>query len=100
MSEGTSAVGGHSGEHPGYRTFLLVWVSLLLLTAALVGISQLGHSYAVLGLLTITPFKAALVFYYFMHLKYEAPLFKGILFVTLATLLIFFALTFADVAFR
>jgi cytochrome c oxidase subunit IV len=100
MSDGTNAVTGHAAEHPGYRTFILVWVALLLLTAALVGLSHLGQSYAVLGLLTITPLKAALVFYFFMHLKYESTLFKGVLFVTLATLLIFFALLFADVAFR
>jgi cytochrome c oxidase subunit 4 len=100
MSDGTKAVTGHTDEHPGYRTFLLVWVALLLLTGALVGMSHLGQSYAVLGLLTITPLKAALVFYFFMHLKYEGTLLKAVLFVTLATLLIFFALTFADVAFR
>ncbi len=88
------------GEHPGYRTFITVWGALLLLTASLVALSHMGHSQAVLGLLTITPLKAALVFYYFMHLKYEPPLLKAVLFVTLATLLIFFTLTFADVAFR
>ncbi len=100
MSESTNAVGEHAAEHPGYGTFVLVWVGLLLLTGALVGLSHLGQSYAVLGLLTITPLKAALVFYFFMHLKYEPTLFKGVLLVTLGTLLIFFALLFSDVAFR
>ena len=52
------------------------------------------------GLLILTPLKAGLVFYYFMHLKYEGPLFKIVLLVTLGTLLIFFALLFSDVAFR
>jgi cytochrome c oxidase subunit 4 len=77
-----------------------VWVALLILTGALVGVSHLGQTYAVWGLLTLTPLKAGLVFYFFMHLKYEGALFKIVVLVTLASLLISFALLFADVAFR
>ena len=87
-------------EHPGYGTFIKVWVALLILTGALVGVSHLGQTYAVWGLLTLTPLKAGLVFYFFMHLKYEGPLFKIVILVTLGTLLIFFALLFSDVAFH
>jgi cytochrome c oxidase subunit 4 len=90
MSEHLKTAPGHSTDHPGYGTFVAVWAVLLILTGLL----------AVLGLLTITPLKAALVFYYFMHLKYEGPLLKAVVFVTLGTLLIFFALLFSDVAFR
>jgi cytochrome c oxidase subunit 4 len=93
-----SESGGHAG--PGYGTFVAVWAVLLVLTAALVVLSRFGQRAAVAGLLTLTPVKAALVFYYFMHLKYESALLKGILIVTLGTLLIFFGLTYADVAFR
>jgi cytochrome c oxidase subunit 4 len=100
MSELAKEAPEHSVSHPGYAVFVKVWVALLLLTAALVGLSYLGQSYAVLGLLTITPLKAALVFYFFMHLRYEGVLLKVVLLVTLATLLIFFALLFSDVAFR
>jgi len=63
-------------------------------------LSRFGQTYAVWGLLTITPVKAGLVFYFFMHLRYEGALLKGVLLVTLATLLIFFVLLFADVAFQ
>jgi cytochrome c oxidase subunit 4 len=35
-----------------------------------------------------------------MHLRYEGPLLKVVVLVTLGTLLIFFALLFSDVAFR
>lgn len=87
-------------EHPGYGTFIKVWAALLLLTFALVGLSHLGQGPAVWGLLLLTPLKAGLVFYFFMHLKYEGALLKGVVLVTLGTLLIFFALLFADVAFR
>ncbi len=91
---------GEHVEHPGYGTFIKVWVALLFLTGALVGLSHVGQNAAVWGLLLLTPLKAGLVFYYFMHLKYEPPLLKIVLLVTLGTLLIFFALLFADVAFR
>jgi cytochrome c oxidase subunit IV len=87
-------------EHPGYGTFIKVWGALLLLTGLLVTLSHFGQTAAVWGLLTITPLKAGLVFYFFMHLRYEGPLLKGVVLVTLGTLLIFFALLFADVAFR
>lgn len=92
------AAEGHEG--PGYGTFVAVWGVLVALTGLLVGVSRLGHGPAVFALLTIAPLKAGLVFYYFMHLKYEGPLLKGVLLVALATLLVFFALTFADLAFR
>jgi cytochrome c oxidase subunit IV len=87
-------------EHPGYSTFFKVWIGLVVLTGLLVTLSHFGQTAAVWGLLTLTPLKAGLVFYFFMHLKYEGPLLKGVVLVTLGTLLIFFALLFADVAFR
>jgi cytochrome c oxidase subunit 4 len=86
-------------EHPGYGTFIRVWLVLVVLTAALVGLSHLGPKAATLGLLTISPVKAGLVFYYFMHLKYEGPLLKAVMLVALGTLLIFLTLLFADIAF-
>ena len=86
--------------HPGYRVFLVTWGALVLLTALLVLISRTGQEAAVWGLMLITPLKAALVFYIFMHLRYEGLLLKGLVSVALGTLLIFFALLFADVAFR
>lgn len=99
MSEHAEQSPEHA-EHPGYGTFIKVWVALLILTGGLVSLSLVSQSYAVLGLLTLTPLKAALVFYFFMHLKYEPPLLKIVLLVTLGTLLIYFAMLFSDVAFR
>jgi cytochrome c oxidase subunit 4 len=52
------------------------------------------------ALLTITPLKAGLVFFYFMHLKYEKPFFRGLVFLVLVVLIIFIGLTFADTANR
>jgi cytochrome c oxidase subunit 4 len=90
----------HGGAHPGYGLFVAVWAVLVSLTVLLVLISRAGQAAAVWGLLLVTPLKAGLVFYFFMHLKYEGLLLKGVVAVALATLLIFFALLFADVAFR
>jgi len=93
----------HSSEqvdHPGYGIFIKVWLALLALTGLLVLSSHFGQGAAVWGLLVLTPLKAGLVFYFFMHLRYEGPLLKVVVLVTLGTLLIFFALLFSDVAFR
>jgi cytochrome c oxidase subunit 4 len=89
---------GHAG--PSYRTFVTVWALLVGLTALLVLVSRSGQSAAIWGLLLITPVKAALVFYFFMHLRYEGLLLKTVVGVALVTLLIFFSLLFSDVAFH
>jgi cytochrome c oxidase subunit IV len=89
----------HAALHPGYGTAIAVWAALVLLTGALVLLSHFGLRAAVWGLLTITPLKASLVLYFFMHLKYEEPLLKAVLLAALITLLIFFTLLFSDAAF-
>ncbi|MBI4861471.1 MAG: cytochrome C oxidase subunit IV family protein [Candidatus Riflebacteria bacterium] len=83
-----------------YRTLIVVWLVLVGLTAVLVAASFVSPALAVLAMLFITPTKAGLVLYIFMHLKYEAPLFKIMVLVALATLVIFIGMTFLDVAFR
>jgi cytochrome c oxidase subunit IV len=83
-----------------YQTFVLVWAALVLLTGTLVLVSRLGQSLAVAGMLLITPLKAGLVFYFFMHLKYESALLRLLVFIALSTLLIFIALMFLDIPFR
>ncbi len=84
-----------------YGTYLGVWVVLVLLTGLLVLVGRGFHEIlAVPGLLTITPVKASLVFYFFMHLRHERPYLRGMVFVALGTLMIFLTLLFADVAFR
>lgn len=95
----------HSEAEPGhiigYGTFIKVWVALVVLTFALVGLSA-THSerLILLGLLVITPTKASLVFYYFMHLKYENAALKSMVVATLAALVIFLFLTFTDYLYR
>jgi cytochrome c oxidase subunit 4 len=89
--------------HPdvGYGTYLAVWAALVLLTGLLVVAGRLFHeALAVPALLTITPLKATLVFYYFMHLRHEKTYIKGMVFATLATLTIFVGMLFLDISFR
>ena len=84
-----------------YSILIRVWILLLLLTAILVFVSRMFHeALSVWALLTLTPFKAGLVFYYFMHLKYEKPFLKAMLGITLGALIIFFGLTFFDILYR
>ncbi|MBP1776802.1 MAG: cytochrome c oxidase, coo3-type, subunit [candidate division NC10 bacterium] len=94
----------HAEEHGHiipYRTLVKVWLLLLFLTATLVFVSTAYHDLlSVPALLTITPLKAALVFFYFMHLKYEKPFFRGMVLLVLVVLIVFIGLTFADISYR
>ena len=82
------------------RSITTVWLILLTLTALLVAVSRLSPAWAVAGMLTLTPLKAGLVMYYFMHLKYEGLLLKGMVSIALATLIIFIGMMFMDLAYR
>jgi cytochrome c oxidase subunit 4 len=85
----------------GYATFIKVWIALVVLTGVLVGLSVTHRpNLAVLGLLFITPTKASLVLFYFMHLKYESAALKFMASAAIAALIIFITLTFSDYLFR
>jgi cytochrome c oxidase subunit 4 len=84
-----------------YQTLVRVWLFLLLLTAVLVFVCTAFHeALAVWAMLMLTPLKAGLVFFYFMHLKYEKPFLKALLLLALALLIVFIGLTFVDVSLR
>jgi cytochrome c oxidase subunit IV len=83
------------------RTLVRVWLLLVLLTAVLVLTSKLFHrALSVPAMLIVTPVKAGLVFFYFMHLKYERPLLKGLVFLTLGLLVMVIGLLFSDLSYR
>jgi cytochrome c oxidase subunit IV len=92
----------HTSEHVvSYGTYVRVWLALVVLTGLLVVAGRLYHeSLSVPALLTITPLKAGLVFYYFMHLRHERPYIRGMVFVALATLTLFLSVLFLDLSFR
>ena len=84
-----------------YSTLIKVWATLLVLTLILTFVSKVFHeALSVWAMLFITPLKAGLVFYFFMHLKFEGPMLKAMVFVALATLVIFIGMLFFDVSFR
>lgn len=84
-----------------YRTYIGVWLLLLALTAALVAVSHMfqGTS-SVWAMLVITPVKAGLVFFFFMHLKYEKTYLKALVFLTLGLLTMVIGILFFDIAYR
>ena len=93
-------MGQEQGHIIPYGTLLMVWAALLALTGLLVIASRLSPGAAVWTMLTLTPVKAGLVFYFFMHLKYERPLLKLMVFVALSTLVTFIGMLFFDISFR
>jgi cytochrome c oxidase subunit 4 len=86
-----------------YRTYVFVWVGLLILTGLTYTIAVGIHpgGWAILVALAIAGTKSGLVLSYFMHLKSERLLiFRVIIPLVMAVFLVFILLTFSDVAFR
>ena|SRR5258706_16214686 len=97
--EDASADHTHS---PSKATFLWVWVSLLVLTAAEVFLAYNqfftpAHMLGVLMALSIV--KSALIIGYFMHLKYEYAPMKIVLMAALVSCLIMMCVFFFDANF-
>lgn len=84
-----------------YRTFILIWIALLILTGVTVGVAQIDlGALNVWVALAIACCKSALVVFIFMHLKYEQRLFKLSLLAALIILAVFIGITFIDVLYR
>lgn len=84
-----------------YRTYICVWVALLVLLAATIAVAKIGFTgYSVFVNLLIASIKAGLVLFFFMHLKDEGCLVKAMLFIVIFTLTAVIALFFADVLLR
>ena len=84
-----------------YGTFVRVWLLLLALTTGLVFTAKMYHeALSVWAMLIITPLKAGLVLFYFMHLKYEKPFLKVMVLVTLGALILFIGFIFLDINYR
>jgi cytochrome c oxidase subunit IV len=83
------------------RVFVRVWLVLLVLTMTLVVVSRLFHqTLSIWAMLILTPVKAGLVFFYFMHLKYEKPYLRALVFMTLGLLTLVIGLLFFDILYR
>ena len=83
-----------------YGRTILVWMGLLGLTGTTVALAgiDLGR-WVIVTALVIASVKSTLVLNIFMHLQFEDRLFRVFVVVALATLAIFFTLTFFDYAF-
>lgn len=89
-------------EKVKYRTYIFVWLGLVILTGITVSMTGMNLGRLSIGIvLAIAAIKSGLVLSYFMHLKYETGLlFKLMIPIVLAALTIFIGLTFTDIAFR
>jgi cytochrome c oxidase subunit 4 len=97
----------NSTDHPTdqhlvpYGTYFLVWGALLILTALTVAAAGIHFGRLnVLAALLIASCKTGLVLYIFMHLKYDEPIYRNVLFIAAVCLAIFIGITFLDVSFR
>lgn len=83
------------------QTQFRVWVALILLTAATVFASVKYPGGIGIGVaLVVTPVKATLILMYFMHLKYERPIFTAMFLVAITILALVMGLTIVDYLFR
>jgi len=84
-----------------YRTYIIVWIALLVLTVLTWGISyiNLGMGNVAVALL-IASIKASLVALFFMHLRYENRLVWGFALVPLMFLALIIFGTLSDTLFR
>ncbi len=95
--------GGEEIRLVRYRTYVFVWVGLVILTGLTYTVAVRIHlgGWAILVALAIAATKSGLVLSYFMHLKSEKLLiFKVIIPLVMAVFLVFILLTFSDVVFR
>lgn len=99
MSNSTSSAPAHEPEST--RFYVLIWLSLVCLTALTVSVTYLDlKKLTLVAALVIATIKSSLVFLYFMHLRSEARVLAVALLVGVGVFLIFIFLTFADIFYR
>jgi cytochrome c oxidase subunit IV len=80
-----------------YRTYVLVWLVLLVFTGATIGVSLLDlGKISTSASILIASAKCSLVLAFFMGLKYDKPVFRRMFLVTVFTFAIFIILTYSD----
>ena len=88
----------HKETSHGYGIYVLVWLGLIALTSITVTVAGIDFGMIALPIaMTIAAIKSGLVINYFMHIKYEEPIFKVFILLSGMTLVVVFALTFVDV---
>ena len=95
----------HATHSDHRQSYYAVWAALIILTlitvaTAQIDLSHIHHSMNIIVAMIIATFKACLVGYYFMHLKYDNLLNKTVFLSSFVFLAIFVALTASDLFFR
>lgn len=91
----------HQHEPVPYKTFILIWAVLLVLTVVTIAVSRIQlDALNIWVALAIASIKSSLVVFIFMHLRQESKLFKIGLVTLLVIVAIFIGLTFTDVLYR
>jgi len=100
-SQSKTLSGERNGDNTaGYRTYILTWLAIIVLTGITFTLSRMGGGAVVLALL-IAGTQAGLALYFFMHLRTETGrVFKILIPLILVILVVLMGLTFSDVAFR
>jgi cytochrome c oxidase subunit 4 len=82
--------------------YAAVWGALLVLLGLTIAVARLNllAQYSVLAALVIATVKAWLVLNYFMHLRTEGRLIKGMLLLAIGALALIIGLTFVDTWYR
>lgn len=84
-----------------YGLYFKVWFALILLTVVTVAVSYADMKQAkILTALVIAGLKIMLVVLYFMHVRFEKPVYPIMIGVVMATYAVFIGLTFADYFYR
>lgn len=84
-----------------YTLYAKIWLALIVLTTITVSVSYLDmKKFTVFTIMLIATIKASLVILYFMHLRYEKPMYRVMILFVLFTYATFILLTFSDYSFR
>ncbi len=84
-----------------YSLYVSIWAALIVLTAITVSVSYVDMKHvAILTAVLIATVKASLVVLYFMHIRFERPIYGVMIVAVLITYGIFIGLTFSDYFYR
>ena len=85
----------------GAGTLVAVWAALVALTLTLVAVNRYAPGNpGIVAAILITPTKAALVLWFFMHLREEGRAVRLMLLAAVVTLVVFIGLLMLDYSFR
>jgi cytochrome c oxidase subunit IV len=92
----------HTNHITPYRTYSIILVILLFLTALTITVTWLdtAHHMAIAVAMAVASVKAGLVLFYFMHLKFDILLFRILVGIVFLLIVVVFVITFFDYLFR